>query len=643
MTSKHLSHPKYRRDIDGLRAIAVLAVVGFHAAPGKIPGGFIGVDIFFVISGYLITTIIIKNLEKGSFSFIEFYRRRIRRIFPALIVVLLASLVAGSLLLTPEQYENLGKHIAGGAGFYSNFLLWTESGYFDSTSEMKPLLHLWSLSIEEQFYIVWPLLLWLLFTRKISWLGTSIIIVLLSFSLNAYTASNDATAAFYSPMARSWELLAGALLAYVFVHKINHSLYGHDVLINTISFAGAAFIVTGFYIIDKHRAFPGWWAVLPVLGTMLLILAGPQALINRFVLSNRLLVWFGLISYPLYLTHWPILSFLRIMESGEIAQVYRIYAVAVSIGLAWLIFNFVEKPIRFGGYSRVKIISLISSMAIIGIYGFYVYSQHGIVARISSQPHVVNMGDIGQRKFFEYMNNKFFLCTPKEFQTGSWEEYKRCYQSHKGETNQVAILGDSHAEHLFIGLAEAFSDIDVVYYANTGMPFLNNSNYDEIFHFLLRDNNIKAVIISAHWARDLRGIESNQLDVKFSYLVSSIIDSGKRVYIIDDVPQFQFGPGKCKYSGRFGQENTCSQHVRDFDSEREKYHSIFDTLSKKFPGLTIVDTRGFFCNDQYCFMAKDGSLYFRDNHHLNVYGSKAFGKYIFQNYPVLHNIQSLIE
>lgn len=167
MVSKQLAHSKYRRDIDGLRALAVLSVVGFHAAPGRIPGGFIGVDIFFVISGFLITSIIINNLDNGSFSFVEFYRRRIRRIFPALIVVLFASLIAGSLLLTPEEFQSLGKHTAGGAGFYSNFLFWVESGYFDRASNMKPLLHLWSLSIEEQSYVLWPLLLWFVYSKKL--------------------------------------------------------------------------------------------------------------------------------------------------------------------------------------------------------------------------------------------------------------------------------------------------------------------------------------------------------------------------------------------------------------------------------------------------------------------------------------------
>lgn len=209
-----LSHPKYRADIDGLRAIAVISVVGFHASPNLIRGGFIGVDIFFVISGFLISTIILENLKRNSFSFIEFYCRRIKRIFPALIVVLLSSLAfAGFSLwildssLTYDKIEAIGKHTLAGAGFVSNLVLWNESNYFDLDANLKPLQHLWSLGVEEQFYIVWPLLLWLLWKAKLNVLIFTLIIIMISFVLNVVTTSNNQAAAFYSPLTRFWELL----------------------------------------------------------------------------------------------------------------------------------------------------------------------------------------------------------------------------------------------------------------------------------------------------------------------------------------------------------------------------------------------------------------------------------------------------
>jgi peptidoglycan/LPS O-acetylase OafA/YrhL len=209
----HLSHPKYRPDIDGLRAIAVLSVVAFHAFPLRMKGGFIGVDVFFVISGFLISTIIFENLGKGTFSFTEFYARRVKRIFPALAVVLGACLIFGWLALLPDELNQLGKHIAAGAGFVSNLVLWGEAGYFDNAAETKPLLHLWSLGIEEQFYIVWPLLVWLAWKRKFNFLVLAAFLAFVSFALNIKGIKQDHIAAFYSPLTRFWELLCGALLA----------------------------------------------------------------------------------------------------------------------------------------------------------------------------------------------------------------------------------------------------------------------------------------------------------------------------------------------------------------------------------------------------------------------------------------------
>jgi peptidoglycan/LPS O-acetylase OafA/YrhL len=211
----HTQSSGYRPDIDGLRAIAVLCVVGFHAFPNSVKGGFIGVDIFFVISGYLITSIIASDLQNETFSFSNFYRRRINRIFPALTLVLIASLLIGYFVLLPSELKNLGKQVAGGATFISNFLFWQESGYFDQAAETKPLLHLWSLAIEEQFYIIWPIALWLLRNHAGRWLILVTTICLASFCLNLWLINSDPSATFYSPLTRFWELALGAMLALV--------------------------------------------------------------------------------------------------------------------------------------------------------------------------------------------------------------------------------------------------------------------------------------------------------------------------------------------------------------------------------------------------------------------------------------------
>src|ERR1700691_5932961 len=216
MASSHrpLTVPQYRADIDGLRGIAVLSVLGFHAFPTWVRGGFTGVDVFFVISGFLISTIIFGSLARDGFSFVEFYSRRIRRIFPALLLILIAGYAFGWLVLLPEDYKQLGKQIAGGAGFVSNFVLWNESGYFDSAAETKPLLHLWSLGIEEQFYIIWPSLLWLGWKYRLNLLTVTLIVAAASFALNIAEAGSDSVAAFYSPQTRFWELMVGSALAY---------------------------------------------------------------------------------------------------------------------------------------------------------------------------------------------------------------------------------------------------------------------------------------------------------------------------------------------------------------------------------------------------------------------------------------------
>jgi peptidoglycan/LPS O-acetylase OafA/YrhL len=371
----HLAHPKYRPDIDGLRAIAVLSVVGFHAFPAWMRGGFIGVDIFFVISGYLISTIIFGSLAGEGFSYREFYARRIRRIFPALVVVMPVVLGFGWYVLLTDEFRQLGKHILASAGFVQNLVLLGEAGYFDTSAEAKPLLHLWSLSVEEQFYVFWPLLLGFAWRMKGSkernlllwmWGATA-----LSFLLNVYAIHRAPTATFYSPLSRVWELSAGALLAHRALHRLPHrNAFRRELR----SVAGLAMIVLGLVFITKGKAFPGWWALLPVLGSCLCISAGPMAWLNRNLLGSRPMVWVGLISYPLYLWHWPILSYLRIVEGEEPARNLRIAAVILSVVLAWLTYRFVERRLRKrGGAGTVRM--LVSGMVVIAAVGLLAFGK----------------------------------------------------------------------------------------------------------------------------------------------------------------------------------------------------------------------------------------------------------------------------
>lgn len=412
-------HPKYRPDIDGLRAIAVLAVVAFHAFPNWIKGGFIGVDVFFVISGYLISTIIFENLDRGTFSFSEFYIRRIKRIFPALIFVLTTCFVFGWFILIADEYRQLGKHIAAGAGFISNIIFWNEAGYFDNAADTKPLLHLWSLGIEEQFYIVWPLLLWFSWKRNFNLLIITVIVAGASFILNINGVKHDMVATFYSPQSRFWELLSGSLLAWVTlyrrgsplnikskidvwfsynVHAIKQENLGKN-LSNLLSFIGFFLLLFGFWRINKDLSFPGKLALVPVLGAVLIIAAGSKAWINRTILSNKIAIWFGLISFPLYLWHWPLLSFARIVE-GEVPSLsIRISALLLALILAWFTYRFVEYPLRFSRHNKVTVTTLVVLMTVVGFVGYNTYSRNGLEFRQAHKTAVIaNINRLGWYK-----------------------------------------------------------------------------------------------------------------------------------------------------------------------------------------------------------------------------------------------------
>jgi peptidoglycan/LPS O-acetylase OafA/YrhL len=394
----------YRSDIDGLRAIAVLLVVGFHAFPEIVPGGFIGVDVFFVISGYLITGIILDAQRNGNFTFHHFYYRRIRRIFPALIVVLLSTYAVAWYLLLPDVMVSLGRNVFGGAAFSSNIVLLNEVSYFDIASDQKPLLHLWSLGVEEQFYIFWPLTLWLTAKMaprtRLGWITWALLLASLALELEL-SASRPAVA-FYLPITRMWEILSGAVLAMqrrrqapaLATISVGHlsqaASIGHFSRVGQLlhstearSFLGICLIATSSIAFDRTDVYPGWRALMPVLGTVLLI-STDGCWVNRR-LSSPLLVYVGLISYPLYLWHWPILTFARqVAFVSGVTLRYRMLAgaVAASFVLASATYHLIEKPIRFGRLRLSRVIALSTVMAGIGALGLATVAGNGLDFRI---------------------------------------------------------------------------------------------------------------------------------------------------------------------------------------------------------------------------------------------------------------------
>jgi peptidoglycan/LPS O-acetylase OafA/YrhL len=369
----------YRPDVDGLRAVAILSVLCFHTFPRFLPGGFVGVDVFFVISGYLISSIILSGLASDRFSLRQFYARRIRRIFPALLVVLAACLAFGWVTLLAGDYEQLGKHVAAAAGFGVNLVLWQESGYFDSAAALKPLLHLWSLGVEEQFYVFWPALLWLAWKRRVNLLALTLSIIAVSFWLGARITNANAAAVFYSPITRLWELLFGCFLALTPTYVSSFFKKPQTRGENLKAFAGLFLIAAAVFGLRGSVAYPGWRALLPTAGAFLLISAGPDAWLNRRVLSHPILIGIGLISYPLYLWHWPLLSFVRIMGLPDL-PIIRIALALASIGLAWGTYSFIERPARHSRTATTVGLLLVLMVAI-GSAGLYIVKRDGFDVR----------------------------------------------------------------------------------------------------------------------------------------------------------------------------------------------------------------------------------------------------------------------
>jgi peptidoglycan/LPS O-acetylase OafA/YrhL len=386
---------RYRPDIDGLRCIAVLLVVAFHVSPDFVHGGFVGVDIFFVISGCLITSIV---LDRETFSYTEFYFRRIRRIFPALITVLITSILIGYSLLSTFDFVQLGKFTIASAAFAANIFLWMHSGYFDTASVRNPLLHLWSLGVEEQFYIVWPALLIFFVRRGASASITIAWVFLSSFVFNIFWIVGHPISTFYLPFTRIWELSAGGLLSSITIDnsgrvitylKSNASKalwflkiavgdrWVTLILHNSLSVIGCSLIIVAVLTVNSTVAFPGFRGLLPV-GGAFLILVARKAWINRRVLASGPMVAIGLISYPLYLWHWPLLVFARAYKEEPLSWQESCAIVVASFLLAWFTYFYIEKYFRYGELRQWKSMAACLAMGTTAIAGFSAAVPHRV-------------------------------------------------------------------------------------------------------------------------------------------------------------------------------------------------------------------------------------------------------------------------
>jgi peptidoglycan/LPS O-acetylase OafA/YrhL len=636
-TSPRTEAGPYRRDVDGLRAVAILSVLTFHAFPQWLPGGFIGVDVFFVISGFLISRIVFTGLSAGTFTFSHFYARRVRRIFPSLTVILIVALGLGWTIQRQVEFAQLGKHVAAGAGFLSNIALWLESGYFDSSADTKPLLNLWSLGIEEQFYIVFPLLVFLAWRLRIARMPLLLVISAASFATSLVLVTRDPSAAFYLPHARGWELMAGCLLAQADIGDPSSSGEAGasttrapgPVLRNVASLAGVLLIATGLVLIDASRSFPGAWALLPVAGAASLIWAGPDAFINRRVLARPLMVWIGLISFQLYLWHWPLLAFLHIARPEDSDITSRALVLAACFPLAWATYAWIDKPVRTGPPSRTKVTSSCVALALAGFASFGVYLQAGFPQHTPDA--LTALANYSFPMVAAYRKGSCFLEPNQGF-----GQFGECTQRVPG-SKEVVLWGDSHAAHLFPGLEEAARDRFTLTQLTAGScPPILDTDFrarpkcrainDGVLARIARERPHE-VILSCYWPE----YAWQKLPVTIDRLLAAGVE---RVLVVGPGPLWPSQLPGLLYA-RAKADGPSHRFPRRLSTGTDEKQISFDEqLAKAIarPGVSYVSVLSILCNESGCLTStRDdaSSITTWDMFHLTSEGSK----YVVAHFP----------
>jgi peptidoglycan/LPS O-acetylase OafA/YrhL len=628
----------YRPDVDGLRALAVLSVIGFHAFPDWFPGGFIGVDIFFVISGYLITGILLAEASTQGIGFLAFYARRILRIFPTLILVLMACLWTGWYTLLADEYKQLGKHLAAGAAFVANFSFWFEAGYFDRASEAKPLLHLWSLGIEEQFYIVWPFLLWVALKTRRSAERIVIVLAVSSLIFASVIVFLDRTQAFYSPLTRAWELLAGALLA--FHSQRDGSGDSSSRTQRLVPVIGLALALLGVLFIQAGFPFPGLLALVPVLSAVLLIGGHQGSWVNQRVLAHPVMVKIGLISYPLYLWHWPLLSFAFILESGRPNPGIRLLLVALSFVFAVLTYQLLEKPLKRAPRKLVVGI-LVALMAVLLLLGKNVFDRGGL-ERIRHK-RMISLSETAKEDFIDF-EKRGLITNEKCDRPFKFPEQDACLATRRDSPPTVAIIGDSHALHAFWGLSEAFKrqgDNVTVLGRGACVPFIDfkpdgdpnqcQPFINETFAFVAGNPNIAKVVL-IYRGRYISEKSSPELVESFktglNRTLLSLTSAGKQIYYFLPVVEPGFDPRLCLGGLPFGRKPPlpCDFQRSDDDQKSLFLRDTVQHVLAKYPLVKVVDPNDYFCPNGMCSVIRDGHSVFKDDNHLSYFGSLAMGR-----------------
>lgn len=648
MTAEH--DPSYRPEIDGLRAVAILSVVFFHFGVPGFAGGFVGVDVFFVISGYLITRIIVREIERGSFSFVAFYERRARRLLPSLAVVLLATFVAGLFIMTPQDMADLSKSMAYALIFVANLFFADQGGYFDPSLDLAPLLHTWSLSVEEQFYIVWPLVLVLAgiaMPRRRR--GLAIALFAASLAASVYLVVQKPLAAFYLPHTRIWELLAGCILA------LGAPRLGRG-LSEAAAFLGLALIAVAIAAFDRNAEFPGLPALVPVAGAVLIIWSCENALpLAGRLLSAPPLVFIGLVSYAWYLWHWPVRVLYRYQVEHEPTLKEAAALIAVSFLLAVLCWRYIERPVRRNAWWRVRPHTLAAAGATSAVLILLAGAGYWTSGFVTRYPDIIQKFTPERLK----EDTAAFKCPPMSVTRIVAGDVCRLWDAKDGAPG-VLLWGDSHAGVMrgpFYELGRA-ANVTVSYVGRAACPPLigagrrrryggneNCSGLNAAVAELLKTRAFSDVVLVARWdyyavgsgpgksvaleqhyLQDAQSgpatLEENRAVVRrrLKETLDAIAAAGARAWIIMEAPFAGADvPHRLTRALMHGERpETLTGITAAEHSERRAF------MSELVAGLPVrvIDPTPRFCDQGQCLVVADGApLYFDDNH-LSIYGAR---------------------
>lgn len=602
--------------------MAVVPVILFHAGIQAFSGGFVGVDIFFVISGFLITGIIVRELDQGDFSIVTFYERRARRIFPALFFVMLVTTPLIFLWSTSQEIDDYFTNLLGVSFFVSNIVFWSKANYFSPDSELNPLLHTWSLAVEEQYYFLMPVFLILCwkYGRKFV-LPLLVTVALTSLALSEYLVlSGRHSANFYLLPTRAWELLIGAICS--FYYTKDHQR-GEEVWAGL----GLMMILGSIFLYDSETPFPSVYALLPTVGTGLVLLYAKAGTVTGRVLSLPPFVYIGLLSYSAYLWHQPIFAYGRIAGISFENSMVLIVALCLIGLLSYLSWRYVEKPFRAKEAVSAPMIfklsaGVITGTALVSASAVAVSKPDGalLVEKVA--------GDVGHQSFNRTMMSRYVRCTPEAIAKDALvsDEFFRCRQSRSDRPVTVVLVGDSHAEHLFPSIATRLPDANVAYYIKNGVAVRGSAEYDNIFQEVSSNKAIKVVILTMFWAERIAQFgQEKDFRAALNETVRQLVSSGKKVILVDDVPNFAFTAKACKWDRYPFVANTCTQDRADYDRDFSAYNDILEFTQTSNRGVERIAVADLFCDRKKCSMTKDGALLYRDADHLSLKGADLVG------------------